>query len=152
MRFPFHRKVIIVFGTLMLVASACFANDTLYKEARALQSEGKFDEAISIYQIYLSRTNADGSLTGKQLVTYADALVQLMNSFQSQGEPVACISALQETFDVSPVLQNECLRDFYSVMGYALSRTENMKDAEQTTLKALSLPLHDPFPLNSPLI
>lgn len=146
MRFPFHRKVIIVFGTLMLVASACFANDTLYKEARALQSEGKFDEAISIYQIYLSRTNADGSLTGKQLVTYADALVQLMNSFQSQGEPVACISALQETFDVSPVLQNECLRDFYSVMGYALSRTENMKDAEQTTLKALSLPLHDPTP------
>ena len=146
MRFPFHSKIILVFGALMLAVSTSFANDVLYKEAKALQREGKFDEAISVYKIYLSRPKTDHSLTGKQLAMYTDALVQLMNSFQSQGEPETCISVLQETFDVSPVLQNECLRDYYSVMGYALSRTENMKDAEAATLKALDLPLYHPTP------
>jgi hypothetical protein len=31
-------------------------------------------------------------------------------------------------------------------MGYALSRTEMMKDAEETMLKALTLPLYSPTP------
>ena len=34
-------------------------------------------------------------MTDDQLVMYTDALVQLMNTFQSKGEPEACISALQ---------------------------------------------------------
>lgn len=83
MRFPFHSKIILVFGALMLAVSTSIANDALYKEAKALQREGKFDEAISVYKIYLSRPKTDHSLTGKQLAMYTDALVQLMNSFQS---------------------------------------------------------------------
>jgi DNA-binding CsgD family transcriptional regulator len=53
---------------------------------------------------------------------------------------------LQEVFMDSPILRDECLRDFYSVMGYALSRTEDMSKAEEVTLKALTLPLHRATP------
>lgn len=38
------------------------------------------------------------------------------------------------------------LRDYYSVMAYALSRTENMKEAEETMLKAFTIPLHQATP------
>ena len=81
-------------------------------------------------------------ITSQQMTFYTNALVQLMNTFQSKGDPDACISALQEVFQASPVIQEYCLRDFYSVMGYALSRTENMKEAETMTLKAFTLPLY----------
>ena len=69
-----------------------------------------------------------------------------MNAYQSKGEPEACISALQEIFESSPVLQNQCLRDYYSVLGYALSRTEKMQQAEEATMKALALPLYNATP------
>ena len=69
-----------------------------------------------------------------------------MNTYQSKGEPEACVTALKEVFQASPLLQKNYLRDYYSVMGYALSRTENMKEAEETMLKAFTLPLHQATP------
>ena len=69
-----------------------------------------------------------------------------MNTFQSKGSPEACIPVLKETFKSSPTLQKYGLRDYYSVLGYALSRTERMKEAEETILKALTLPLHQATP------
>lgn len=108
-----------------------------------MQREGRYDEAISTYKNYLSK---DDAITDDQLTMYTDALLQLMNTFQSKGAPEACISALEEVYESSSVIQNECLRDYYSVLGYALSRTENMALAEQTTLKALTLPLHRATP------
>ena len=69
-----------------------------------------------------------------------------MNTFQSKGDPEGCISTLKEIFKASPILQKQCLRDFESVMGYALSRTERMKEAEESMLKALSLQLYKPTP------
>ena len=95
-----------------------------------MQREGRFDEAIDAYKTYLTKDMIETSLQGQQLAEYTEALMQLMNTFQSKGEPEACISALQEVYDASPAIQEVCPRDFYSVMGYALSRTENMKEAE----------------------
>jgi tetratricopeptide (TPR) repeat protein len=69
-----------------------------------------------------------------------------MNTYQSKGEPEACVTVLKEVFQASPILQKNYLRDYYSVMGYALSRTENMKEAEETMLKAFTLPLHQATP------
>ena len=136
----------LIFSLLTLCSSKCFAEDSLFQEARKLQREGRFDEAISAYSNYLTGATGEENLTDDQYATYTDALVQLMNTFQSKGEPVECISVLQEVFMDSPILQDECLRDFYSVMGYALSRTEDMDKAEEVTLKALTLPLHRATP------
>lgn len=146
MNLPFWSKKILLFYISILVCCVCSANDNLFRQARSLQRDGKFDEAIVAFKEYLSQPQDENGLTSEQLNMYTDALVQLMNTYQSKGEPDACISALQEVFYVSPTLQNECLRDFYSVLGYALSRTERMKEAEETMLKVFGLPLNHSTP------
>ena len=146
MRSRIQGVIVLIVCLLGLCSSTSFADNSLFQEARKLQREGQFDEAISAYRNYLTGTTGKENLTDDQFATYTDALVQLMNSFQSKGEPVECISVLQEVFMDSPILQDECLRDFYSVMGYALSRTEDMDKAEEVTLKALTLPLHRATP------
>ena len=146
MRSRIQGVIVLIVCLLGLCSSTSFADNSLFQEARRLQREGQFDEAISAYRNYLTGTTGKENLTDDQFTTYTDALVQLMNSFQSKVEPVECISVLQEVFMDSPILQDECLRDFYSVMGYALSRTEDMDKAEEVTLKALTLPLHRATP------
>lgn len=137
-----RRRGILMSIILMMGCCTCFAkNESIFQEARAMQRKGDFDGAIDKYKEYLVQP-----IDENDLAIYTDALVQMMNTFQSKGEPEACISALHEVYDSSSTLREECLRDFYSVLGYALSRTENMKDAEEATLKALTLPLHNATP------
>lgn len=138
--------ILLIFSILSPITLPCYANENLFKEARALQRDGEFDEAINAYKSYLTRPIEKDAMTDEQLAMYTDGLVQLMNTFQSKGEPEACISALQEVFAASPTMQDEYLRDYYSVLGYALSRTEDMSLAEETILKALTLPLHRATP------
>lgn len=135
-------RLMLVFSVVAFATSACPANDGLFEEARKLQRSGSYDEAIIAYKNYLSGPVDKGEMSEDMIGMYTDALVQLMNTFQCKGEPEECVVVLQKVFGSSVVLQNECLRDYYSVLGYALSRTENMKLAEKATLKALTLPLH----------
>ena len=146
MNSPFWRKHLLIFQAFILICCTCFAQGNLFQEARTLQREGKFDEAIVTFKNYLSLPVNEDALTNQELILQTEALMQLMNTFQSKGEPEACISALQEVFAASPTLQKQCLRDFYSVMGYALSRTEKLQEAEETMMKALTLPLHQATP------
>lgn len=139
---PTHSKSVIALCILLLACFVGYSNETGYREARALQREGKFDEAIAAYKEYLSKP-VDGN---DGIPVYTDALVQPMNTFQSKGEPEACITALKDVFNSSEILQKQCIRDFHSVMGYALSRTEDMKSAEETMLKALAIPLYEATP------
>ena len=139
-------KKIGLFHAFMLVCCVCLANDDLFKQARTLQREGKHGEAIAAFKNYLTQPVPGNELSDEQMVWYTDALVQLMNTYQSKGEPEACVTVLKEVFQASPILQKNYLRDYYSVMGYALSRTENMKEAEETMLKAFTLPLHQATP------
>ena len=139
-------KKIGLFHAFMLVCCVCLANDDLFKQARTLQREGKHGEAIAAFKNYLTQPVPGNELSDEQMVRYTDALVQLMNTYQSKGEPEACVTVLKEVFQASPILQKDYLRDYYSVMGYALSRTENMKEAEETMLKAFTLPLHQATP------
>ena len=139
------KKLLLLF-TAMLICGGSFANETLFREARTLQRDGKHDEAIAAFKNYLEQPVGKDGLNGQQLIMYTEALVQLMNTYQSKGEPEACIAALQEVFKGSPTLQDQCLRDYHSVMGYALSRTERMREAEETMLKVFTLPLYEATP------
>ena len=139
-------KKTLLFLTAILLCGTSFANASLFREARALQREGKHDEAIVAFKNYLSQPLEEEALTDQQLTLHIEALVQLMNTYQSKGEPETCITALQEVFKASPILPKQGLRDYYSVLGYALSRTEKMKEAEETMLKALTLPLYHATP------
>jgi tetratricopeptide (TPR) repeat protein len=146
MNLLFWSKKIGLFHAFMLVCCVCLANDDLFKQARTLQREGKHGEAIAAFKNYLTQPVPGNELSDEQMVRYTDALVQLMNTYQSKGEPEVCVTVLKEVFQASPILQKNYLRDYYSVMGYALSRTENMKEAEETMLKAFTLPLHQATP------
>lgn len=146
MKMPLLSKKILTFLLLLPVCCCCFANEHLFQEARTLQREGKYDEAIKAFKSYLLQPRNESVPSQEQIAVYTDALVQLMNTFQSKGEPNACISALQEVYQASPTIQKHCLRDYYSVLGYALSRTEDMKAAEEKMLKALTLPLQHATP------
>lgn len=142
----FWSKKTALLLTFILICSTGFANENIFRQARTLQHDGKYNEAIDTYKSYLLQpTNAD-DLDKQQLLTYTEALMQLMNTYQSKGEPEACVLTLQELFDASPILQKECLRDYYSVMGYALSRTEKMREAEETILKVFTIPLNHATP------
>ena len=137
-------KILLACHVMILICIGASANEDLYRQARALQRDRQFEEAIHIYKEYLSRP-LDSSIPSKDITpVYTDALVQLMNTFQSKGDPEGCISTLMEIYNASSVIQKVYLRDYYSVLGYALSRTENMSDAEETMLKALAIQLHDP--------
>lgn len=146
MRLSIWFKKIVVFHLFAMVCYTSFASDNLYQQARNSQRSGAYDDAIVAYKDFLMQSVSSSALDDEQLFLYTEALVQLMNTYQSKGEPEACILALEEVFDRSPLLQNECSRDFYSVMGYALSRTESMAKAEETMLKALALPLYRATP------
>ena len=137
---------VVLSHLFVLICSVCFANDNLFKQARTLQRNGEYDEAISAFGAYLSQPVYEDEFSDKDMALYTDALVQLMNTYQSKGEPEACVVALQELFKTSPILQDECLRDYYSVLGYALSRTENMAEAEEAMLKAFTIPLRQATP------
>ena len=146
MNLPSWIKSILMLFVSVMICSTCYAEGNTFQKARELQRSGKYDEAIVAFKDYLSTPISEDKLTDQELIQYTDALVQLMNTFQSKGDPEGCITTLQELFNASPILQEQCLRDFNSVLGYALSRTENMKEAEEFMLKALSLPLYKATP------
>lgn len=139
-------KKIGIFLSLILICCTSWANVNLFREARTLQREGKFDEAIVAFKNYLSQPMEEDGFNAEQLPQYIEALIQLMNTYQSKGEPEACITALEQVFKESPAIQRHCLRDYYSILGYALSRTEKMEEAEKTILKVFTLPLHQATP------
>ena len=143
---PFLSKSIFTLQLFMLMCCSCFANVDLFRQARTLQHEGKYIEAIDAFKDYLLQPMDENSLDKQQLLTYSEALMQLMNTFQSKGEPEACVSTMEELYHASPILQKECLRDYCSIMGYALSRTEKMKEAEEMTLKVFTIPLNNATP------
>ena len=146
MSLPLGYKKIILFHIFVLICCVGLANESLFKQARTLQREGKYEEAIVAFKDYLSQPILGDDFSDEQMALYTDALMQLMNTFQSKGEPEACVTTLQEVFKASPILQKIYLRDYYSVMAYALSRTENMKEAEEMMLKAFTIPLHQATP------
>ena len=146
MNVPFWSKYLLLFHALILICCTSVANENLYREARTLQREGEFDKAIEAFKNYLTQPTGKDGLTNEEQFLYTEALMQLMNTYQSKGEPEACIATLQEVFKASLAIQRQCLRDYYSILGYALSRTERMKEAEETMMKALTLPLHQATP------
>ena len=146
MSLSFWTKKSIIFCAFILICGSSFANESIFRQGRKLQRDGKFDEAIEAYRNCLSQPLGEDEVSKEQVIIASDALVQMMNTYQSKGEPDACISALKEVFEISPILQEQCLRDYYSVMGYALSRTERMKEAEDTMIKAFTMPLQHATP------
>lgn len=139
-------KYILPIIALTLFNLSCIAHENNLQHAKTLQRSGQHYEAIEVYKKCLLQPIEGKDPNSQELFTYVESLIQLMNSYQSLGKPDECIATLQSVFKINPVLQKQCLRDYYAVLGYALSRTERMQEAEETTMKALTLPLYQGTP------
>ena len=87
MQLPSWNKSILALLVSMLICSTCYANENVFQKARELQRNGKYDDAIAAFKDYLSSPVSEEEFTDQQLAQYTDALVQLMNTFQSKGDP-----------------------------------------------------------------
>ena len=99
MTLQLRSKKIAIFLAFVLVYCGGFANDNLFQKARTLQRNGDYEEAIDAFKNYLLQPIDEKKFNQEQLIKYTDALMQLMNTYQSKGEPEACISTLRELYN-----------------------------------------------------
>ena len=86
-----YSRIVLIFAILALTAPKCFANENIFNKARSFQRNGQYTEAINAYKEYLYRPAVKEDLKGKDLEMYTEALIQLMNTYQSVGKPEECI-------------------------------------------------------------
>lgn len=112
-----------------------------YQYARSLRVSQTYTESIEAYKACL-RFDSDKETVQLALEPIiVDAMTELLKSYQSEGNPDACIEYFDSlTKAPPPLIQKYCMRDVYSFLGYALSRTDRIKEAERMTLKALDMP------------
>lgn len=128
--------------TLCEEAASCKA---LFLEGRNLQRQKQYSEAIALFNNCANYSSDHQEICQELQPIVIDALLQLVNSYQSLGRPNDCVDHLMGILNnPTPLLKQYGMRDLYSLTGYALSRTEAMKQAEEYIAKALSLPLYHP--------
>lgn len=76
MRLFIKATTVLIFSTLTLVTTSCFASEDLFRQARQLQREGQLDEAINTYKNYLVSPFEVDSMSENQLAIYTDVLLQ----------------------------------------------------------------------------
>lgn len=121
------------------------ACDYTFLHARALQFEGKYADAVKLYRKCLDFNCNDDSIADHIRNTVIDAMLQMMNSYQSAGRPDICVTEFKKIIDKpTPIVSKYCMRDLYSIYGYALSRTDATVEAEAVMEKALAMPMYKP--------
>lgn len=119
----------------------------VYRAARAAQTSGKYAEALPIYKRCVAFDATDTQTADSIAPIVIDALMQMMNTYQSKGEPVECANYFDTLVSrPSRLLSGDYRRDMMVIYGYALSRTERMSQAETVMLDALKLPLRNATP------
>lgn len=126
--------------------SAAVLCQAKYVEARNYQRSQEYDKAIATFKSCFSFDSERESVCDDLVPIMSDALLQLMNTYQSKGDPEGCIAYFRTLPDSSEFIQQYCMRDYYSIFGYALSRTERMEEAEDMIEKALAIPLFNSTP------
>ncbi|MGN1375113.1 MAG: hypothetical protein ACI4V5_01015 [Prevotella sp.] len=117
------------------------------KQARMFQDSAKYSDAIEVYQaVVMSEPPAQIDVDTISAIVDA-AMTQMMNCYQSNGQPDECADYFLELRNRHTHFVHQFLwADMYSILGYALSRTERMKDAELITDSALTMPLDNATP------
>ncbi|MGL6179617.1 MAG: tetratricopeptide repeat protein [Tannerellaceae bacterium] len=121
--------------------------DKQYQHARSLQAAQSYSEAIDAFKACLTFNSNDEDIQKQLEPIVVNAMIQILNSYQSEGNPDGCIDYFYSlTENTPPLIHQYCMRDVYSLLGYAISRTERMSEAEEVTLKALDIPITNPTP------
>lgn len=118
-----------------------------YTRGRALQYSKRYEQAQEAFKgcLAFDSNNADERESIRR--TILEALLQLMNTYQTAADPEGCVAyfkALQQ--HPTPIVRDYCERDLCMLLGYALSRTDQMQEAEEMIEKGLGLPLYHSTP------
>lgn len=118
-----------------------------YTRARALQYSRHFEEAIAAFKKCLSFDSPQDSVRERIREVTIEALMQLMNTYQSNGQPDSCAEYFSQLAkQPTPLLEKYAMRDVYSFLGYSLSRTRRTDEAKEVMKQTLSMPLYRPTP------
>lgn len=115
-----------------------------FEEAYSLAKSDSMTLAIRSYKKCISlcedaEDTVEAKLIQKPVV---NAILQLMNAYQTIGKPEECTHYLDSLVArPTPFLRKYCYRDLLCVAAYAKSRTDDMAMAERMMKKSLSMPL-----------
>ena len=115
----------------------------LFQAARQAQKEAKYAVAIDGFKqcLRFNETATDSTAWSALATMNNEVLLQLMNSYQSLGQPEACAACFDSLLQrPSNQLIKYNWRTLHSIAAYALSRTEDMEAAEILMDRALALP------------
>lgn len=126
-----------------LVAQA----NNLYQQAAKAQSSGDYYKAKALYDKLLHTTSNDETTNDSLLPIASKAVTQIMNTYQSLGEPEECVAYLKKLKSSKHVITgNMCHRDISVILAYALSRTEAVDEAAKEMDYALKQQPVNPTP------
>lgn len=119
-----------------------------YDRAREVQHKGDYRQAVALFDRCIQHCGQSPKVNDSLVALAANAMVQMMNSYQSMGRPVDCINRFsQMAHHPSPFVRRYCLRDVHVLLAYSLSRTDREEEAvavmDQAMKMKLAAPGHD---------
>src|SRR5574344_789267 len=118
-----------------------------FTKARAYQKSGQFDNAIGTFKHCFKYDSPDDSVRNTIRTITVEAMLQMMNSYHSEGkfqDCAVCMDSLRQ--HQSALIQQLCKRDLYSLSAYSLYMTDDIKMAIALMDSTLTMPLYSPTP------
>lgn len=155
-------KKIFCLGLMMLLVAACGGSHVgedevayrqardLFDQAHELYHQGDYQKAIAGYNRCIAFCKNNNFERDDSIIeVLPNAMVQLMNAYQADGTPAACIQAFERLGKASR--SNSVLhlyaRDIQVLLAYSLSRTDDREEEAVAVMdKALKMPLYNPTP------
>ncbi len=114
----------------------------LFSQARQSQSRGNYMEAVAQYDRCVRSVTGVTGHPDSLIILASDAMVQMMNAYQSAGKPEVCVGYFRQMAQrPSPFVRRYCMRDVHVLLAYALSRTDREREAAEVMDRALRMPL-----------
>ena len=167
--FGFKRIFLTAWRGVVLLAAAFLLNscttaeekavmplEQTFREAEEARRSGRHEEAVNMYKPLLNDCSAEENARYEKVrQLLPKVMVQLLNTYQSQGRPEECIAFFDSLRseadrwkdDEEKVLGAHFRRDVYVLLSYAMSRTEAEDSAARVMDDALQMelayPTHD---------
>jgi tetratricopeptide (TPR) repeat protein len=116
-----------------------------FTKARAFQKSGQFEDAIGTFKYCFKYDSPDDSVRNTIRTIAVEAMLQMTNSYHSEGkfqDCAVCLDSLRQ--HQSALIKQLCERDLYSLSAYSLYMTDDIKKAIALMDSTLAMPLYAP--------
>lgn len=117
----------------------------LFTEARAYQRSQQYTKGIEIFKKCLKMDSSNDSLRENIRVVVVEAMLQMVNSYHSEGKYNECAMCLDSlNANPSKLIAQYCMRDLYSMRAYSVYMTDQSIKSITLISKALAMPMYKP--------